>query len=225
MTGNKVSKKDFVEIEFVGKNLSNGEIFDTNIKEEAKKINLEINPKPLIVCAGQGMLVKGFDESLENQEIGQIYTIKLSPDKAFGKRNSQMVRLIPMKMFAEQKIYPQPGMTFALDNNLVKIVSVSGGRVMVDFNNPLAGKDVEFTYTIKRKVADAKEKINAIQTFFFGREFEFTIDSEKNKIIFSELKLMPVLNAFKDKFKDLLGMDVEILAKPEKKDEKVEEKK
>ena len=37
MAEEKVQKNDFVEIEFLGKNLTNGEIFDTNILEEAKK--------------------------------------------------------------------------------------------------------------------------------------------------------------------------------------------
>jgi len=61
----KTKKKDFVEIEFIGKNLTNNEVFDTNIKEEAKKINLEIKDKPLMVCIGGEMLVKGFDSALE----------------------------------------------------------------------------------------------------------------------------------------------------------------
>ena len=39
MAEGKVVKNDFVEIEFLGKNLSNNEVFDTNIAEEAKKIN------------------------------------------------------------------------------------------------------------------------------------------------------------------------------------------
>lgn len=224
----KVKKKDFVEIEFIGKNLTNNDIFDTNIKEEAKKINLEINPKPLIVCIGEGMLVKGFDEDLENKEIGKKYSIKLIPEKAFGKRQSQLVKMIPLKVFTEQKVYPQAGMSYALDNSVVKIVSVSGGRVMVDFNNPLAGKDIEYEYTIKRKIEDSKEKVNALQNFFFGKEFEFELDQEKKKIIFSDINLTPVLNAFQDKFKDMIGFSVEILAKPkieDKKEEKKEENK
>ena len=220
----KAQKKDFVEIEFIGRNLANNEIFDTNIKEEAKKINLELSGKPLIVRIGDGMVVKGFDEALESKEIGKKYTIKLEPEKAFGKRQPNLARLIPMKVFIEQKIYPQAGMTLALDNNLVKVMSVSGGRVMVDFNNPLAGKDVEYEFTIKRLVEDPKEKINAVQRFYFGMEFEFDVDEHKKKIIFKNVKLAPVLNLFKEKFKEILGMDLEIFEQ-KKKEEKYEDKK
>jgi FKBP-type peptidyl-prolyl cis-trans isomerase 2 len=217
-----VKKHDFIELEFVGRNLTNNEVFDTNIKEEGKKANLEVNPKPLVVCVGENMVVKGFDESLEGKEIGKKYTVKLAPEKAFGPRKPGLTRMIPIKMFLEQKIMPEAGMTLALDNNLVKVVSVSGGRVLVDFNNPLAGKDVEYDFTITKHITDEKEKVNAVQRFFFGHEFEFDLEEKdgKKKIVFRDLKLAPVLNAFKDKFKEVLGYDLEILEK--KKDEKSE---
>ncbi len=97
-------KHDFVEIEFLARNLANNEVFDTNIAEEAKKIGLEFSTKPFIISIGQAMVVKGFDEALEGKEVGKKYNIKISPEKAFGKRNPSLVRLIPMKVFTEQKI-------------------------------------------------------------------------------------------------------------------------
>jgi len=223
-------KKDFIELEFLGKNLLNNEIFDTNVLEEAKKINPDIKDvRPLVICIGQEMVVKGLDEFLDGKEIGKKYNLKLTPDKAFGKRDPKLIRLIPMKVFLEQKIYPQPGMTLALDNSLVKVVSVSGGRVMVDFNNPVAGKDIEYEFTIKKIISDDKEKVKALQNFLFGQTFEFDLEEDKDKktkkILFKEVKLAPILNVFKDKFKELLDVDLEILEKKkEEKKEKVEEK-
>lgn len=216
----KTKKGDFIEIEFLGRNLQNNEVFDTNITEEAKKIDLKLEGKPLIIKIGSDMVVKGFDEALADKEVGKKNSLKLSPEKAFGKRVPNLVRMIPMKFFIAQKIMPQPGMVLTLDNNMVKVISVSGGRVMVDFNSPLAGKDVEYEFTIKRIIEDTKEKVKAIQMFFFGHEFEFDVDEKSKKIIFHDLKLTPVLNVFKGKFKELLDFDVEIVAKPEKKEEK-----
>ncbi len=219
-----VKKKDFVNLEFLGRNLNTNEVFDTNIIEEAKKIKLELSGKPLIVCVGEGMLVKGFDEALEGKEVGKKYSVKLSPENAFGKRDKKLVQLIPLKMFLAQKIMPESGMVLALDNNLVKVISVSGGRVMVDFNNPLAGKEVEYEFVIKEMIKDTKEKINSLQRFFFNQEFDFDLDEANKKLIFKDLKLMPVLKVFQEKFKDALGLTVEILEKPKKEEKKAEEK-
>jgi FKBP-type peptidyl-prolyl cis-trans isomerase 2 len=216
-----VNKKDFIELEFIGKNLNSNEIFDTNIFEEAKKLNPKVESiKPLFICVGYGMVVKGLDDFLDGKEIGKKYTLKLTPEKAFGKRDSKLIRLIPLKMFLAQKVYPEPGMTLALDNNLVKIISVSGGRVMVDFNNPLAGKDIEYDFTIKKKVDEIKIKAAAVQSFLFGQIFEFEADEKSKKLIFKDTKLTPILDVFKDKFKEILDYDLEIFVKKEKEEKK-----
>jgi FKBP-type peptidyl-prolyl cis-trans isomerase SlyD len=221
-----VSKKDFIELEFLGRNLTNNEVFDSNILEEAKKLNPKVSGvKPLVICVGYDMVVKGLDEFLIGKEMKKKYTLNLTPERAFGKRDSKLIRLIPLKMFLEQKVYPEPGMTLALDNNLVKVVSVSGGRVMVDFNNPLAGKDIEYEFTIKKKVEDIKTKAESLQNFLFGQVFEFDADEKAKKLIFKDVKLTPILNVFKDKFKEILGYDIEIFEKKEEKKEENKDKK
>jgi len=215
----KTKKNDFVEIEFVGK--ANGIVFDTNIKQEAEKINEKAEVKPLIVCIGQEMLVKGFDKALENKEIGKKYKVLILPEEAFGIRNKELIKIIPMRIFKEKNISPYPGAVLNFDSMLAKVLSVSGGRVITDFNNPLAGKEIEYEFTIKRRVTDEKEKINALQDFFFRKNFEFKI--EEKKIIFKK-EAEPFLNFFKDKFKEILGKEVEV-AKEEASEGKNEEKK
>ena len=47
----KTKEKDFVEIEFTG--TANGNIFDSNILEDLKKISKESKPKKTIVIIGE----------------------------------------------------------------------------------------------------------------------------------------------------------------------------
>ena len=108
-----IQKNDFIEIEFTGR--ANNEIFDTTNKEEAKKIGLEVEVKPLLVSAGNQMLLKGFDEAIENKEIGKKYSVHLVPEKAFGKRQPEMVKTISSKIFKEKNLNPMPGMVFQLE--------------------------------------------------------------------------------------------------------------
>lgn len=215
-----VNKNDFIEIEFTGK--ANNEIFDTTDKEEAKKLGLEADVKPLIVSVGNQMLLKGFDDSLEGKETGKKYSIKLTSDKAFGKRNPQMIKTMPIKIFHEKQMNPYPGMSVQLDNYIAKILSVSGGRVIVDFNNPLAGKDIEYDFTIKRKIDDGKEKINALQDFFLRQRFDFEI--KDNKVIFKKQEIKPFIDVFKQKFKDMTGLDFEVGEAKEEKEIREEKK-
>ena len=212
-----VKPKDFVEIEFIGR--TDGEVFDTNIPSEARKVNPKSNVEPIVVCAGQKMLVKGFDDALESKEIGKKYTINLQPEQAYGKRDPKLIKMIPKKVFLEHEMNPVAGMTVSLDNAVAKIISASGGRIMVDFNNPLAGKELEFEFTITKKVTDVKEKAGALQKFLFRKVFDFDIDEQRKMLVFKEPQLTPFLSAFREKFKEMIGYDVEIFKKVENKEE------
>jgi len=226
----QVQKNDFIEIEFTGK--ANNEIFDTTNKAEAKKIGIEADVKPIIVSVGNEMLLKGLDENLEGKEIEKQYSIKIAPEKAFGSRNPSLIKTIPIKVFKEKNMNPVPGLTLQMDNYLAKVLSVSGGRVIVDFNNTLAGKEIEYDFKILRKVDDMKEKINALQDFFFRNKFEFTINEKDKKVIFKEEKIKPFIDIFGKKFKEITGFEFEVekkkqdeKPKEEKKEEKTEEDK
>ena len=113
---------------------------------------------------------------------------------------------------------PRPGMTLALDNALVRIASVSGGRILVDFNNPLSGKEIVYEFTIKRKIDDLKEKINFLMDYFFKKRIEFTI--EEKKVVFSESKIFePIIEMLNKEFKDVLELELLLKVKDEEKDE------
>ncbi|MFA5173744.1 MAG: peptidylprolyl isomerase [Candidatus Pacearchaeota archaeon] len=222
MQEQKIKKNDFIEVEFTGK--SNNEIFDTTNKEEAKLMGIDADVKPLIISVGNQMILKGFDEQLEGKEINKKHSIKISPQDAFGLRDAKLIKTLPMKIFKEKNIQPFPGMSFQMDQYLVKILSVSGGRVIADFNNPLAGKEVNYDFSIKRIVEDINEKVNALQDFFFRQRFEFSLDEQNKKVTFKKPEIKPLIEMMNQKFKEITGFDfsVEEIKKDTK--EKKEEK-
>ncbi|MFH1358400.1 MAG: peptidylprolyl isomerase [archaeon] len=216
-----IKKNDFVEIEFTGRDSSNNQIFDTTDLKKAKEIGIENAPtiKPLLISVGNEMLLKGLDQDLEGKEVGKTYQIHLKPDKAFGKRNPQMIRTYNINSFKKNNVDPYPGMTLQLDNTIAKIISVSGGRVMIDFNNPLAGREIDYEYKINKIISDDNEKINAIQDFFLKQKYEFKIDKEKNKVIFKEKLIKPLIEMINPKFKEMTGFD--FIVEEDKKENKL----
>jgi FKBP-type peptidyl-prolyl cis-trans isomerase 2 len=199
--------KDFIEIEFTGK-IKDGEIFDSNLKEDLAKLNPTLKPKPFMFCLGEGMFLKAIEDFLMDKKVGK-YEIELEPEKAFGQRNSSLIQLIPMKVFRAQQAQPVPGAMFNFDGRPAKILTVSGGRIMADFNNPLAGKTVIYTINLKRKVEDLNEKVKALFDFFFKKELKFEI-KDKKIVLQLEKPFIEYANLFKDKFKDILGLELEI---------------
>jgi len=209
-TGSIIEKNDFIELEFTA-SVKGGGIFDTNVKEDAEKTGMNVNElKPLFISVGNGMVIRGLDKELEGKEIGKKYSVEIPDEEAFGKRNNELVKMSSLKPFSAQNIIPQKGMQVFLDGMLARILSVSGGRVLVDFNNPLAGKSVIYSFKIKRKVGDENEKINILQDFLFKRRFDF--EKKEKEITFKlkkEGKQFEKFIRFMSKpFSDILGLDI-----------------
>lgn len=228
MTEEKLQEGDFIEIEFTGKTKDEGEIFDSNIKEDLEKVGSKQaeKAKPYIYGLGQGMFLQGLDEELIGKTPGE-YSIDLPVEKAFGKRQQEKIKKMPEKVFQNQQQKPQKGMFYNFDGELGKVISVSGGRVLVDFNNPVAGKDVTYKIIVKRKVTDLNEKVAAFNNFIFKQDLDFEIKDKTLtfKIPKSLAQLEQYIVAFKEKYKELFGLDVQVEIKEDKKEEKSQEQK
>ena len=159
----KIKLHDFVEIEYTGK-LADGKVFDTTYEKVAKENHLHSGNhkyKPAVICVGERQLLPGLDTQLVDKELGKEYTVTLPPEKAFGKRDIKLVKIMPMDMFRQHKVQPHPGLQVDVDGEMGLVTRVSGGRVMVNFNHPLAGKEVIYSYKVLRKVTDQEQKVTA----------------------------------------------------------------
>ena len=202
----KIVEKDFIEINFTGKT-ADGELFDSNLKENLEKIDSKAPVKPFIFGLGQGMFLKGIEDFLIGKELGK-YEITLEPKEGFGERDRSLIRMVPLKVFHEKQVRPIAGMMFDFDGRPAKILIVSGGRVTVDFNNPLAGKKVVYNIEVIRKVEDLKEKVNAFNEFLFKKEFPMEI-KEKKLILEVDKQLVQLVPMFKEKYKEIFDLDLE----------------
>src|SRR3989344_3461307 len=83
-------------------------------------------------------------------------------DAEVGKKYPKLLQLISMSQFRKQKINPYPGLPVNIDNLMGVVRTISPGRVIVDFNHPLAGKHILYKIKILMKVEDLKEKADSI---------------------------------------------------------------
>ena len=118
-----------------------------------------------------------------------------------------------------QKLNPVSGAVFNFDNRVGKVLTSSGGRVIVDFNNPLAGKDVVYKVKVLRIVEDLNEKVKSFTEFLFRKDFKFEV-KEKKLLIEVEKELSKFVELFKDKFKEIFDLELEV-----KEIEEIKEKK
>jgi peptidylprolyl isomerase len=160
-----IEKGDFIVVNYVGRVKETGEVFDTTVEEVARKERLykegEIY-EPKLVVAGEGWVLKALDESLLNFEVGKTSTVEIPPEKAFGLRDPEKVRLVSLRRLTARGITPKLGMRLEVDGKLATVRTMGSGRVQLDFNPPLAGKTLVYEVTVEKKLKTKAEKIAAL---------------------------------------------------------------
>ena len=158
-------KGDFILIDYVAKVKETGGIFDTTKEDMAKKERLykegEIY-EPKLVVLGEGWVLQALDESLATFEPEKPSTTEIPPDKAFGPRDPEKVRLVPMRRLIEKDITPQLGARIEFNGKPATIRTMGAGRVQLDFNPTLAGKTLVYEVTILKKLETIEEKMTAL---------------------------------------------------------------
>ncbi|WP_457752151.1 FKBP-type peptidyl-prolyl cis-trans isomerase [Thermococcus sp.] len=178
----KVQKGDVIRLNYTGKVKETGEIFDTTFEEVAKDAGIYREDGvygPVPIAVGAGHVLKGLDEQLEGLEVGKKYEIIVPPEKGFGKRDPKLIKTFTLGQFRRQGIYPFPGMPVEIETDSGRklkgrVMTVSGGRVRVDFNHPYAGKHLVYEVEIVEKIEDPIEKVKALIELRMPK-----IDSEK----------------------------------------------
>ena len=166
-----IQEGDFVKLSYTGS--VNGNIFDTTDEEEAKTAGIHV-PEALygamVIRAGSHHVILGLDEALTGKDEGFESDLEVPPEKAFGLRDPKRVDSFQKTKFKEK---PVKGMSVKMEElGEGIIIDIIGGRVVVDFNHPLAGKTIQYHFRIESKVEDILEKVQGLIHLYAGRDLE-----------------------------------------------------
>ncbi|MGA2768814.1 MAG: FKBP-type peptidyl-prolyl cis-trans isomerase [Candidatus Bathyarchaeia archaeon] len=160
-----LQKGDFILVDYVAKVKETAEVFDTTLEETAKKEHLYKEGdiyEPKLVVIGEGWVIKALDENLATMEVDKAAVVEIPPDKAFGPRDPEKVKRVPLKQLLAKDITPTLGKRIEYSGKTATVRAIGAGRVLLDFNPPLAGKTLVYDTTVKKKLETAKEKIAAL---------------------------------------------------------------
>lgn len=156
---------NFIKLEFTGKVKETGDVFDTTNEEVATRAGIHVENKdygPIPIVVGGNHLLKAIDVAVIGMSVGDSKEIEVSPENGFGERDANLIQLIPMKEFKKQGMTPHVGMELTSEGHKGRVLTISGGRVRVDFNHNLAGKNLEYNIVISDIIEDDEEKIKSM---------------------------------------------------------------
>ena len=97
---------------------------------------------------GAGQMISGFDAALPGMAVGETKNISITADEAYGQPNPELIGDIPKEAFPPGFSFEVGTMVQGQDENgrpLVGQINESQEEtVTVDFNHPMAGKDLNF---------------------------------------------------------------------------------
>ncbi len=142
-----------------------GEIIETTIEADAKKLGVYDESKkyePRLISVGDNWVLKGVDEALLSAKLGKRITRNVPPEKAFGPRDPEKVRRIPLRKLGEKAAELTVGDEVEIDNRLGLIRFIGSGRAQIDFNHRYAGKVIIYDLKPLKELKTSDEKTMAL---------------------------------------------------------------
>lgn len=173
-----IKEGDFIRLSYTGSVADR--VFDTTEEEKAKTAGIHSQNAlygPVTICVGQKHVITGLDEKLVGKKGGDEGTVTVPPEKAFGERDMKKIQSFPKNKFSQK---PVRGMPVKIEEQGEgTVVDVIGTRVIVDFNAPLAGQTLTYSYKIEDIVKSPLDQLKGLVRLYAGREMEIALDEGK----------------------------------------------
>jgi len=131
-----ITQGSIVSITYVG-TFDDGQIFDQMDETE-----------PLKFTVGENKLLPDFENAVVGMKLNEEKAIKLTAEHAYGNVNENLVQQVPRQIF-EGKIDIKPNIRIMFktpegNNVYARVLEIGEDAVRLDFNHPLAGKNLNF---------------------------------------------------------------------------------
>ena len=172
LQGKKVEEGDFILVKITART-QKGTIFRVSSEEDARKAGIYDEKKakqgfytPEFVIVGKpGFLNEGLTEVIKEMNYFEKKSVRIPPTKAFGKRDPQKIERIGIAKFRRlnEGKNPEIGQEFVKKSQgqvqRGTVTNIMQGRVIVDYNHPLAGQNIDYILEIIDKIEDFNDKI------------------------------------------------------------------
>jgi FKBP-type peptidyl-prolyl cis-trans isomerase SlyD len=157
----EIAFDDIITISFIER--CDGRVLQTNIEQVAKDngiYNENADYAPIVIRVGDDTFPEELYDDLIGKEIGAKGTVIFPPDKPYEEPSREKIHSLNKKDF---KKLPKIG-DYIHNAKYGKgiVINMIGSRIIADFNDRLAGKNIEFDYEIHEVITDPAEQFSRI---------------------------------------------------------------
>ncbi len=173
----KIAKKwSFVKVHYIWKTKNDWKEFDNSYKRWAT----------LNFVAGDGQMIKGFDEGVIWMKTWEKKTIEIAPKDAYWKRNPEKKQTINKKELTD---FVKNWIKLEVWNELptgmwkFKIIAVDKDFITIDTNHPLAWKTLIFEVEMVEIIQNYREKLRQEKEKLIKKQKKIDIEKKSKKIV------------------------------------------
>lgn len=121
---------------------------DYTMRVDGEVVDSSEGAKPIQFIQGQRQIIRGLEDKLYGMQVGEDKEVVVPPQSGYGDVDPENFAEIPRKQFPAE-IPLEPGVELELkdqngDTVEARIDNVTHETVRLDFNHPLAGKELHF---------------------------------------------------------------------------------
>ena len=114
-------------------------------------VDSNVGGAPLVFMFGKGQIIPGLEAGIANMNVGEKGDVLVKSADAYGEYNEEAKQEVPKEQFTGIEL--AEGMTLygqGEDGGTVQVIvkEIGDESVIIDFNHPLAGKDLMFSVTL-----------------------------------------------------------------------------
>ncbi len=136
------------------------------VNDGTKVVDSNIGGLPLVFMFGRGQIIPGLENAISNMSIGEKAEVVVKAEDAYGEYDATAKQEVPKDQFAGIDL--EVGMSLygqGEDGGTVQVVvqEIGDENVIIDFNHPLAGKELSFLVIVNNiREASAEELMSGI---------------------------------------------------------------
>jgi FKBP-type peptidyl-prolyl cis-trans isomerase SlyD len=122
------------------------------LKVDGNVADSNVGGQPLEFSFGSGQIIPGLESRIQDMNVGDSKEVAVPAAEAYGEYNPEAKQVVPKEQFAGLDLevgMPLQGQGEDGQPFQVTVAEIQENEVVVDFNHPLAGKELNFSITIE----------------------------------------------------------------------------
>jgi FKBP-type peptidyl-prolyl cis-trans isomerase 2 len=196
-----------VHVDYELYNGESGDLIETTREEVAKEHEAHQEGRsytPMVCVVGGGNLIPGFEAALADAKANKEIEVVIEPAEAYGEKDPQQMETISIDKLIRAVKDPNSlyiGAPVNIGNRQGYLTNLAAGRARIDYNHPMAGKTLKYSFKVVKVVEGKEEQVMALLESNTGHsDFGVSFDGDDLNITIPQTMLFDT-NAAMMKFR------------------------